>query len=548
MRRSRRFLSWSLFLGFLWAVGWAVFVYVRHTPRCTIAGTSSGGITALLSPDGSRLITIPGSGQIRAPGGWRVWDTRTGDLLHELFRQRSVGWLEKSPDRRHLAAWLGAKNLDDNELWLVDWPAGQHWRLDVKRVPGLGFKFSSGGRWLFASEHKRGALAAWGAFWDASPERAAVVNVATKEIVFGLREFPRSSNNDQRLFVQDSQFKQIEIWDPDSGKNLAKLAPADYPWDAPFISPDDRILLSWQDGEREIDAWDLETGKKRFRRELRQSAYIQPIFSPDSRALALWLRHNAEVTETELEMIDAKTGWPLWTFADPSGIAGEFSPDGSLCYVVHGGANKTLSMFESATGRILWTRRHFDGRFAGATGNLLHREDDSKPFKLLNARTGECVATAPLNFDPQTASLTFTPDNRQVAIIGWQSRNRAPYFWEEWLEDRWPNVFAGTRSLALVMATNSGRELFRANAGFNFRDCALSDDADTLVTVEACENPPENTFIIRIWDVSPTRAYLWAIGAAAGTGIVLLGLRLGWRKLTRRAASIQQAPPLIAPA
>jgi hypothetical protein len=126
-------------------------------------------------------------------------------------------------------------------------------------------------------------------------------------------------------------------------------------------------------------------------------------------------------------------------------------------------------------------------------------------------------------------------------LHGYQSRRRESYFWEAWLEKRWPDIFGDHIPAVSVLETATGRELFRVlRHGWQAR--LLSDDGSTLVTVDALSDEARDGFATRIWDVSPTRAYLWAVGAAAGTGIVLLGLNRARRKWKERQACPRQAP------
>src|SRR5215475_12320381 len=100
MKSLRRILGWSLFLGFLWAVGWAVFGYVRHTPRCVIAGPL---VVLSLSADGSRLVTAmePADGNLRGP--IQIWDTQNGQVKHVLFDSVKFVQIVESPDHQYLA-------------------------------------------------------------------------------------------------------------------------------------------------------------------------------------------------------------------------------------------------------------------------------------------------------------------------------------------------------------------------------------------------------------------------------------------------------------
>src|SRR5207245_2009897 len=126
-------------------------------------------------------------------------------------------------------------------------------------------------------------------------------------------------------------------------------------------------------------------------------------------------------------------------------------------------------------------------------------------------------------------------DARHLLVCGMQHRNRAPYLWESWLEYFSPELLGEGVTALLVMEPATGRELLRIaiRASDSY---FLSDDASTLVTVD----PPdgEGRFTVRIWDVSPTKAYLWAAGAALGIGAALRILpRLAKRIRNRRGTN-----------
>jgi|GEM_PF-6030087 len=88
------------------------------------------------------------------------------------------------------------------------------------------------------------------------------------------------------------------------------------------------------------------------------------------------------------------------------------------------------------------------------------------------------------------------------------------------------------------MESATGRELFRViNAG-NQRH-RLSDDASTLLTGDTFD---DGRRMIRVWDVRPTRAWLWAVGMVAGTGLGLLALRWVWRKRAAHKAAGKRTP------
>src|SRR5260370_4045897 len=138
----------------------------------------------------------------------------------------------------------------------------------------------------------------------------------------------------------------------------------------------------------------------------------------------MWLRH--EQKESLFEMIDTETGQLLWSFPMRLGENSEFSSDESLVYLVHGVDRDkdaaTLTMFDAATGRVLWERRAYGTtRFAGNTGILLQQEDYTRPLNFLDARTGEEKAKIPLDFPTANYIPVLTPDGRHFVSGGLQT-------------------------------------------------------------------------------------------------------------------------------
>jgi hypothetical protein len=266
-----------------------------------------------------------------------------------------------------------------------------------------------------------------------------------------------------------------------------------------------------------VDIWDLATFKHRSHHEVKQAGHLQAGFSPDGRLLVMWLRGDKKASN--LEMIDTTTGQRLWTFAMKDGYSFHFSPDGSLCAFLHGQPKETLTMFDAVSGRVLWERpdAHFS-YFARGTGILLHKDDQATPLMFLDAATGEPRATMPLTFTTHNYIPMLTPDGRHFAIGGWQTRNGGPYFWEAWLEKRWPEIFGAELEGVIVMESATGRELLRVLKRDKHAH-ELSADASTLITIEPVDNPA-TVFAIRVWDVHPTTAWMWAVGAAFGAGLV----------------------------
>src|SRR5262249_12455129 len=133
-----------------------------------------------------------------------------------------------------------------------------------------------------------------------------------------------------------------------------------------------------------------------------------------------------------------------------------------------------------------------------------------------------------------TAPPLLTPDGRHCLFLGVLQRKRE-YFWEAWLDKLWPDLFGDNLHCALVMESATGRELFRLfkQGRANY---ILSEDASTLVSVEPVEIPDYGC-VMRVCDVSPARAWRWAVGVAAATGLALLALRWAWRRRKARKAT-----------
>jgi WD40 repeat protein len=536
MKFVRRILGWSLFLGFLWAVAFGVFHFIRHRPRFVLEGPANH---LHLSADGSRLAVLEWTQPKGGRGPWRVWDTRRGRVVHELFGDAAMRHFEVSPDRRHLAVMLS-----DDDLRLVDWVTGEEQQLPVGRL--RHFEFSPQGKWLFVGgSQEEDNVAAPGPFPGLS-DRQFVFRVADKQLALQLEETFFHSGDERFLFGRKwGDRGTTTIWDLNSGKKVASL-----PIEGTdiVVAADRRSLVASHTGQRGIEIWDLASSELRFAREGERGDVAWKC-SPDGKLLSL----TNESTAGKIEMIEVASGRTLWSEATTAGYVCRFSRNGSLCshicdvphrdrrVLVLTRSTQVFTMFDAGSGRVLWVRPCAHAQHFPADGPVLLQETLDAPLEFLDARTGRRLATAPINIASGRVAPEITPDGRHVLLHGHQWRQREPYFWEAWLEKRWPDVFGHSIPAVSVMETATGRELFRVlRHGWQSR--MLSDDGSTLVTVDALSDEGRDGFATRIWDVSPTRAYLWAIGVAAGTGIALLFLRRVRRKLKARAASTKQAP------
>jgi WD40 repeat protein len=503
-----------------------------------------------LSADGSRLLTLSEPKGNAPRGPLQVWDTHSGHVVHEWFPGANVQRFVSSPDGRHVAF-----NIDDGVVRIVNWQTGEDWSFDEPRDVNR-LEFSPKGRWLFVG--------------TARGDPNFLIDVATRTIALRAKDYwLKISADDQRVFVRKGPDLHVTVSDLESGKTLGVLPLTSAPYD---LSADGRLLLEHhsepipvqveEHGEGpfagngvkrverkdyRVDVWDLTTFAHRFGRELARPGNLHTALSPDARFLAMWLRNEEQ--ESLFEMSDTATGKLLWSFPMRLSENCEFSQDDSLVYLVHGVDRAkeaaTLTMFDAATGRVLWERRGYGTTtFARNTGMLLQQDDFTTPQRVLDARTGEAKATLPFNFPTANCIPVLTPDGRSFAICGWQQRMRPPFFWEAWLEKQWPELFGDGLPGVLVVESATGRELFRAvNCGDH--GCTLSHDASTLVVVDRHDD--SGTFVIRAWNVQPTRAWLWAIGVVLVTGCVCRAFTLGAARIFRRQTTAAAVPSLSTP-
>lgn len=469
MHFTRRLIAWAFYLGFLAAVSVVVFAFVRSQPRCTI---SCPFIHMYLSADGSRLATLKPKQNCVYNGPLQVWDTQSGHVVHEWFHDAEVLPREHSPDGRHAAVVL-----DDGVLRIVDVYTGKSWRFDeppkddaVNRAD-----FSPGGRWLQVVTARCDTL--------------YVIDVHTCQVVLRMRDnWPIISADDKLIYYREGKDRKITVWDIQEAKALSVVsvtaqsfalsadgrlllelpsepipAPPEEPGDGPFRGIGVRKI---ERKDYRVAVWDVATGTRRFQHEMARRGDLQTMLSPDNRFLAVWLREDNE--PSPLQMLDAVSGKVLWSHPMKRGYTFEFSHDGSVCFLVRRledhplKRNYHLTMFDSASGQVLWERPAGGNTYFARNENiLLHQGEFDEPLQFLDARTGIQQATVPLNFPTANYIPMQTPDGRFFVIGGWQVRHREPYFWEKWLEKRWPLLFGEGLEGAMVMETATGRELFR---------------------------------------------------------------------------------------
>lgn len=539
MRLTRFLIAWGFYCGCLAAVGTVVFLYVRHTPRCTITGKLD---LEYLWPDGSRLATFrtrfagigfPTGGH----GPLQIWDAGTGRLIHEFFNDIELRPWEISPDGQRIALFdkKGA-------LRIVDWRTGEEWR--CADVPPSRFgKFSAKGRWLYAVAM--------------DSDDSVVLDISTRQVQLRIKEAAAIdfSPDERCIFARpeenDDNTTPVSVWDVAAARKVATI-----PSDAirTFIgevrlevSPDGKAVGVCVPAERGPDdgivrhkafeIWSLPEGKKRFRYDLPVIGVQDFLFSPDGRTVAGWLSYDER--PSQLTVFDVADGRRIWQAPVLRASEGKFSPDGSLFLMLQGKDSKySLRVFDATSGQELWQQPSTGcGAFAGNSIVLNRAADDSR-LQVLNARTGELKWTETMRPRNVLMLPSSTPDASHFVIQGVQSRGRNAYFWEKWLDDGWPDFLGEGRPFASIVESATGRELFRVHRGKpnDLRHTLLSDDGSTLVTVELVDFRT-GTNTLRIWDVQPRRAYAWSLAAIAALMLVLFTISRSLRALRKRKAA-----------
>ncbi len=518
MPHIRRILSCSAVLAFSACVGMAVFAFVRHQPRSVIVGPLE---IQDVSSDGARILT---SKIDKGQDPWKrnrcpiqVWNSHTGRPVHEFNPDAAVPLIYRSPNERHVVL-----RTSEDKILLADWQTGELQSLDeIQNVNDV--RFSLKGRWLLVGRS------------DSQP--SSLVDLKTRTIRKRMRDaWPAFSADDRLMFARMGPTSEVTVWDVEKDQSLGTLPLTSVHF---TVSEDSRLLIERltepvpapveefngfgggvgreKRKDFRVNVWDLQTFKRRFTHAMPKPGNLETSLSRDGQYLALWI--GGEQNEpTTLEMVDTANGKKLWSVETECTNGAYFSYSGEYVALSQGYAQNTVTMFETGTGKVAWQKPAWSiDQFARKDDRFYLKETDSAPLAILDQATGEPRATLPADFPTANFIPMETPDGKAFVIGGWRARSHEPNFWETGIEQIWPKFFGEGMEGAMVFESSTGRELFHVldNGAHENR---LSDDASTLITIE--DHPQaENTRVIRVWDVSPSRAWFWAF--IAGVGSVL---------------------------
>lgn len=574
MKLFRRLVAWSCFLGFLAAVGTGAFHFVRYRPRCTIEANHENLKVEHLSHDGSRLVTcrwplrkMPDA-QAYQPR-LAVLDTTSGQAVYivEDFASE-LDWGDfnscQSPDHRYL---VGTRQ---DDTLLVDWQNGQSWPIEPpKRITttatvtndkgdtsevevieeimrdnrSTSCEFSPQGRWLIFGQQQ-------------------VVEVATRRFVRGFPGLLGFIQGD-RLAVFRQSGRQVRIWDMDKNQ-MAMSMPTNIDFDkywskSTLATGFGNWLIVAASGEftseglgpreivfQEAEVWDLTAQRRKLRIGGKGSKTSHLMVPRDGSRLVVWSKreHDYAVSIIELGVNDEQLTLPL---SNPIllkhqakkgshwGLLGSNGKLFALARQDESGAALTFSIIDLVASRILWETREHSSLYFSPNGESVFCGDmfDSSCEKR-DARTG--LIQCKTFWSQETTQRSS--DSQLIASADFDSSPEGA--WCEWLVERLPAWCLPFGTAVVVAETETGRVRFRV-ALRDSPDLLLSGDGNTLVTIHSTldDRLQPKTSSVRVWDVNPHRAWLWAVASSFLTGIVLLLLRC-WRQTRKPQARLSQ--------
>ncbi|MFG0326166.1 MAG: protein kinase [Phycisphaerales bacterium JB037] len=297
----------------------------------TLSGHSGVVVSALFSPDGSRIVTPS------ADNTTRIWDANTGKLLATLRgHSDSVNSASFSPDGTRIVTAS-----DDRTARIWDANTGESLATLAEHsfwVRSASFS-PDGTRIVTASDDHTARI------WDANTGESLAALSGHSDSVASA-----SFNPDGSRIVTPSADNTTRIWDANTGELLATLTGHSlWVFSASFSPDGTRIITASWDGTARI--WDASTSEPLATIWDGPESVSNEPFAPDG----IKLRIDALTFDYTVRIWDANTGESLATLAGHSDSvrSAEFSPDGAR--IVTASRDETVRIWDSSTGELLAT-------------------------------------------------------------------------------------------------------------------------------------------------------------------------------------------------
>ncbi|MGD0166053.1 MAG: WD40 repeat domain-containing protein [Gaiellaceae bacterium] len=252
----------------------AIVAGAKGQTRVCVFDLENGRLLHVLPGLGPTAIAFSPDGRLLATGGGdrfaRLWNPRSGKLLHTLPHEGRVPALSFSPDGRMLATGSG-----DGATRVWDTRTGVRLLILAGPIGAINsVAFSSSGRFLIAGSSDRTARV-----YEVDNGRELAVLTGDTDSVTAVAMSP-----DERLALTGSADRTARIWDPGVADQLLPIDRAEGPVREVTFSPDgktmliarDRVVRLRRSGGRLIAS--IGAGSSRF---------VAVSFSPDSQLLAL---------------------------------------------------------------------------------------------------------------------------------------------------------------------------------------------------------------------------------------------------------------------
>ncbi|KAH8826476.1 WD40 repeat-like protein [Flagelloscypha sp. PMI_526] len=275
---------------------------------------------------------------------------------------------------------------------------------------------------------------------------------------------------DGKRIVSGSEDTTVRIWDASSGKQLQKLNGHDnWDWSVAFSPDGKRIVSGSIDGTVRI--WDASSGKQRQKLNGHDNFVRSVAFSPDGKRIV------SGSNDGTVRIWDASSGKQLQKLNGHDDYVQSvvFSPDGKR--IVSGSTDRTVRIWDASSGKQL---QNLNGH--GSTVKSVAFSPDSKrvvsgsidrTVRIWDASSGKQLQK--LNGHGSTVqSVAFSPDSKRV-VSG--SIDRTVRIWD----------------------ASSGKQLQKLNGHGNYvRSVAFSPDGKRIVS-------GSNDRTVRVWNANSSK-------------------------------------------